>query len=221
MHMKSDFRRGMTAICVTAALLLCCGCSEESSITMPQSQSTASTDGTTTTEATTTTTTSTDDTAATSDTTTTASGGAEDTTTSATETTVTTTTTATSADSADGYLLDELAIGADCTAYVTAHTDYYLQEAASCMGEGTDRVYTYADYILYTFYDGTTDTVLEIDLTGESIKTRLGASIGMTQAEVEALYGTSPNGIYETEDGCLEFTYADNTVILIAVYEPM
>lgn len=220
MHMNNSFRRSMTAMSLAAILLLCCGCGEESSVTMPQTQSTASSDATTTTEATTTTTTNNETTSAPVDGTTTVASDSTDTTTSTTETTTTVTET-TSIDNAREYLFDALTLGADCTAYVTTHTDYYLQEAASCMGEGTDRVYTYTDYILYTFFDGTTDTVLEIDLTREGVKTRLGASIGMTQAEVEAIYGVSANGTYLTEDGYLEFSYADNTVILIAVYNPI
>lgn len=185
---------------------------------LPQTQnSSASTTTTTTTTAESTTSTEATTTQPVS---TTTSSSAADTTTTTTETTVTATETTPQNDTAE-YLFDALSIGGDCTAYVAQHTDYSLQEAPSCMGEGTDRVYTYGDYVLYTFFDGTVDMVQEINLTGESIKTRLGASLGMTQAEVEALYGTSADGTYQTQDGVMEFTYADNTVILIAVFNPL
>lgn len=217
MHSVTNFRRGMITVCCVSALVLCACNDTESSITLPQEQiSDAST------------TTTTSSSLAVNDTTTETTTLFDETTTSASETMVqssdstsTTTTTVTSVDTAtDAYLLDALTIGDDCTAYVKQHTNYTLQEAASCMGEGTDRVYFYADHTLYTFFDGTTDMLVEVDITANTIATRKGATIGMTQSEVEALYGTPVDGTYLTADGTLEFVYTDNTVIRIAVYNP-
>ncbi len=217
MHSVTNFRRGMITVCCASALLLCACDDTESSITLPQGQISGAS-----------TTTTTSSSLAVDDTTTKATTFSTETTTSASETTTgtsesasATTTTTTSADTAtDIYLLDVLTIGDDCTAYVKQHTNYTLQEAASCMGEGTDRVYFYADHTLYTFFDGTTDVLMEVDITANTIATRNGATIGMTQSEVEALYGTPVDGTYLTMDGTLEFVYADNTVIRIAVYNP-
>ncbi len=220
MHSVLNLRRGMiTACCISAALLCACD-NTESSIALPNTQSTASSTTTTTTTSASTegTTTTAAETTTTADGTTTAS---TETTTSSTAASTTTTTAATSANiDTNGYLLDVLTLGDDCTAYITQHTNYTLQEAPSCMGEGTDRAYTYADRILYTFFDGTTDMLVEVNITADTIATRNGAKIGMTQAEVEALHGTSADGRYFTDDGILEFTYADNTVIRISVYNP-
>lgn len=219
MHSVMNFRRGMIAACCISAFLLCACDDTESSIVLPQEQTTStsattttisssvSADGTTTAETTTlpneTTISASESTSLTSD------------------ATSATTTTATSADTdKDGYLLDMLTIGDDCTAYVKQHTDYTLQEAASCLGDGTDRVYYYADRVLYTCFDGTTDILMEIDITADTIATRNGATIGMTQSEVEALHGTPTDGTYLTVDGTLEFIYADNTVVRIAIYNP-
>lgn len=219
MHSVTNFRRGMITACCISALLLCACDDTESSVTLPQEQISGISTTTTTSSpsavdrtTTETTTLSTETTTSASETTTSASASVSATTTT---TTVTVTDTAT-----DIYLLDALTIGDDCTAYVKQHTNYTLQEAASCMGEGTDRVYFYADHTLYTFFDGTTDVLMEVDITANTIATRKGATIGMTQSEVEALYGTPVDGTYLTVDGTLEFVYADNTVIRIAVYNP-
>ncbi len=219
MFTVSDFRRGLIAAGCLCAVLLCACDDTDSSIALPQGQSTSSTTMTTTT-------TSAESTATTTKTTvtqgsdTTTSAEATATTAETTTAVIPTQTVATADVDTNGYLLDVLSLGDDCTAYVTQHTGYTLQEAASCMGEGTDRIYTYADHILYTFFDGTTDMLVELNITADTIATRNGAKVGMTQAEVEALHGTSASGIYQTSDGTLEFIYADNTVIRIAVYNP-
>ncbi len=221
MNMKY-IRRSLTAACCTAALLLCAACSdEESSIALPNTQTTSSS------EADTTTTTAASTTSAEEQTTTTSasSTSAEDTTatsaeTTSSSTTATTTTTTSQIVDTNGYLLDVLTIGGDCTAYVTQHKNYALQEAPSCMGEGTDRVYIYEDFTLYTFFDGTADMVVEINIQTDAIATREGATVFMTRSEVEALHGASADNTYLTQDGTLEFTYADNTVIMIALYNP-
>lgn len=219
----NHIRRSLSAVCCIAALLLCTACAEEeSSVALPGTQSTSSSE-----EATTTTTAATTTTSAEEQTTTTSASSTseEGTTTTTTETTVsstTTTTTTTTGQIVDtnGYLLDVLTIGGDCTAYVTQHKNHALQEAPSCMGEGTDRVYIYEDFTLYTFFDGTTDMVVEINIQTDAIATREGATVFMTRSEVEALHGTSADNTYLTQDGTLEFTYADNTVIMIALYNP-
>lgn len=218
MHSVKNFRRGMIAACCLSAFLLCACDDTESSIALPQGQTSGTSTTTTTSSTASADSTTTAETTALPDETTTS---ASKSTTQTSSTAASTTTTATSANNdKDGYLLDMLTIGDDCTAYVKQHTDYTVQEAASCMGEGLDRVYTYADHVLYTFFDGTTDVLMEVNITANTIATRKGATIGMTQSEVEALHGASAGGTYLTVDGTLEFSYADNVVIRIAIYNP-
>lgn len=216
MHSITNFHRGMIAACCISVFLLCACGDTESSMILPQEQTSSTSAATTTSSSTSVDGTTTETTTLSGETTTSTS---ETTTQTSDSASVTTTSTSVNTNT-DAYLLDALAIGEDCTAYVKQHTDYTLQEAASCMGDGTDRVYFYADHTLYTFFDGTTDMLVEVDLTADTIATRKGATIGMTQSDVEALYGTPVDGTYLTADGTLEFVYADNTVIRIAIYNP-
>ncbi len=212
-----------TAACLAIAMLLFCGCDSQDSVILPQTNSSSSTDsdstGSTTDKAV-----ATDTTALSQETTTSTTTASETSTQSTTATTVTEvsvtsdTTTTVQQQPNHGSLFDTLYLGMDCTAYVAEHPNYSLQEAASCMGSGLDRVYTYPGYQIYSYFNGTTDEIIEIDLIGTEYKTRLGAAIGMSKAEVEALYGPSETYSYQTSDGIVEFLFEGDTVQLIAVY---
>ena len=123
------------------------------------------------------------------------------------------------------HLFDGAAPGKDCTAYVTAHTDYQLDEADSCLGDGKDRTYSYADFTIISYYENGRDIVQEIDISGKSVKTREGISVGMNAAAVQQAYGApgAVGYIYETADGTLEFVIDgdSDTVAAISLYSQM
>lgn len=84
--------------------------------------------------------------------------------------------------------------------------DYY--EHSSCAYVGLDKIYTYDAIEVYTYPDGKTDYILEIDLL-ETGKTTRGIKIGSTLANVEAVYGTA----YTTQG--LNIVYADGQISLV------
>ena len=133
-------------------------------------------------------------------------------TTASAATTVTTPTTIaakTTAAAAKQSLFQELMPGKDCTAYIKSHTDYTKQEDVSCHGEGTDRVYTYADYTVYTFFHDGTDEVWELVVSAPGIALDTGIEVGMTKADVIAKYGISDDDSYKDKNSILTFFYND------------
>ncbi len=219
----------ISAIVCLLAAFGCTACGEsESSILLPeQSSQTDSADRTTTKESETTTETTAETTAesdenSTTENTTAISSKQEESSTSQ-STSVTTTTTATAATVGTGSatydIFELLTVGYDCALYVQQFTDYTLQEAPSCFGNGIDRVYTYADYTLYTYDEGYGNILQEINLTGSGVKTPEGAAVGMRRAQVEAIYGASADDCYATGIGVISFQYTGDVVSLIAVYE--
>ncbi|MBR5405565.1 MAG: hypothetical protein K6E36_08425 [Oscillospiraceae bacterium] len=105
-------------------------------------------------------------------------------------------------------LFDEVCPGKDCTAYVSAHKDYSFQKAASCIGSGEDRVYTYQNFKIISYYENGKDTVQEIELTGTGVSTREGVKVGMTTSDIEKAYGAPAipgEYIYSIADGTVDF----------------
>lgn len=106
-------------------------------------------------------------------------------------------------------LFEELKPTVDCTAYVKSHIGFTLQEDVSCHGEGTDRVYTYPDYTIYTFFHDGIDEVWELAVTAPGIALDTGIEVGMTKADVIAKYGASDSDSYPVNAFILSFIYDD------------
>ncbi|MBR4200694.1 MAG: hypothetical protein IKQ91_05400 [Oscillospiraceae bacterium] len=119
------------------------------------------------------------------------------------------------------YLLDSLKIKQDCTDYVSKHKDYTFEEANSCLGSGKDRVYTYKDFELHTYFNGEKDLVAQIVFTTDKLKTRKDIHLGSTKADVVAAYGEPAEAdfyMYETDDGRVQFFFDGDTVNRIDIY---
>lgn len=231
-----------TAAAAASLLLSCCllaGCGETSDSTAPTAELTTTTTAQTTETAAETaaetaeqTTESASETAAETQTTEAASDAPE--TTSAPEAPAGTTAPASSEAPAvssatqkqeEKSFFDEIRPGLDCTAYVKAHKDYTLTESDSCLGRGKDREYLYKDFVIFSYADETgRDVVQEVDVSGKSIATRKGITVGMKTDDITAAYGAADsNGeyIYHTGDGVLEFIIGgddDKTVLSIFLY---
>lgn len=120
-------------------------------------------------------------------------------------------------------LFDEIRPGMDCTAYITANKGYTLQKDASCMGEGEDRVYTYSDYKIISYFENGKDIIQEIVLTGKGVAARSGLKVGMTTDDIERVFGVPAvpgEYIYPSGNGYIDFLLeADNqTIRLISFY---
>ncbi|MBR6419728.1 MAG: hypothetical protein IKS42_05310 [Oscillospiraceae bacterium] len=118
-------------------------------------------------------------------------------------------------------LFDEIRLGGDCTAYITANTSYSLEKAPSCLGEGEDRTYTYSNMKIVTYFENGKETIHEIDLTGPGVKTRSGIEVGMKASDITAAHGASSfenDYIYPTTDGTIEYRMNGDTIEEIWVY---
>ena len=67
--------------------------------------------------------------------------------------------------------------------------DYTYAEAISCVYEGMDKTFTYENFSLYTYPDGSSDCLMEIYCVGGDVKTAKGITIGSAKADIEAAYG--------------------------------
>lgn len=63
-------------------------------------------------------------------------------------------------------------------------------EEASCAFTGMDKTYYYGGFYLQTYPMNDKDYVYSLWFADDSVTTEEGAYIGMTQAEVEGIYGT-------------------------------
>lgn len=86
-----------------------------------------------------------------------------------------------------------------------------VMEAPSCHFDGSDTIYVYDSFSLYTYLDGEDNILYLIELTGEQAATALGARTGMTHTEIEELYGTD----FEEEGAYLAYPLSDTTVLHI------
>lgn len=86
-----------------------------------------------------------------------------------------------------------------------------VMEAPSCHFDGSDTIYVYDGFSLYTYLNGEDDILYLIELTGEQAATALGARTGMTRTEIEALYGmgVEGGGVY------LAYPLSDTTVLQV------
>ena len=67
--------------------------------------------------------------------------------------------------------------------------EYTYSEAISCVYEGMDKTFTYEDFSLYTYPDGSGDCLMEIYCVDGDVTTSKGITLGSTKADVEAAYG--------------------------------
>lgn len=86
-----------------------------------------------------------------------------------------------------------------------------VMEAPSCHFDGSDTIYVYDSFSLYTYLNGEDNILYLIELTGEQAATALGARMGMTRAEIEALYGKGVEG----GGAYLAYPLSDTTVLHI------
>ena len=86
-----------------------------------------------------------------------------------------------------------------------------VMEAPSCHFDGSDKIYVYDGFSLYTYLNGADNILYLIELTGEQAATALGARTGMTRTEIEALYGIGVEG----GGAYLAYSLSDTTVLHI------
>lgn len=98
--------------------------------------------------------------------------------------------------------------------------DYF--ESASCAYDGTDKIYTYNNYVV-TFYEGDGyDGISLITLTSDLVSTTEGICIGSSYDDVIAAYGeaTSDTGTlvsYEDDGTEIRFVISEDSVISIEI----
>lgn len=95
---------------------------------------------------------------------------------------------------------------------------YY--EVKSCAFEGMDKIYTYTSFEVSTYPNGTEDLVSYIYFKDDTVTTQEGAYIGMSKADVIALYGgdyTESAGMHVYERGGMElrFIFENDSVVSI------
>lgn len=66
--------------------------------------------------------------------------------------------------------------------------DYDYAEAISCVYEGMDKTFDYADVTLYTYPDGETDRLMELYCTGD-VQTAKGLGLGASKDDIVKCYG--------------------------------
>lgn len=98
---------------------------------------------------------------------------------------------------------------------------YDYSESISCEYNGLDKVYDFSDsgFVIYTYPENDKDYVLEIAVTSKDITQKDGKlKIGMSKADIEALYGTDYENegelmVYSLNDGLtLNFLVIDNVL---------
>lgn len=99
-----------------------------------------------------------------------------------------------------------------------------VKSEMSCHGEGEDRTYTYADFILKTYPKDGEDHVLEILISKAGVPTSKGIEVGSSLDDVTAAYGSDCKTIgtryvYDAGEGkTLRFNIKDNKVVEIDYY---
>ena len=120
----------------------------------------------------------------------------------------------------------QLALGAEFTAAIEETLGELVNEvqAPSCHYDGTDNIYYYDGFTVYTYMEGDKSIVYSVELESASISTPEGAKTGMSLEEVQRLYGEdfeeTVTGIsYTIGEGMkLNFRASDGAVTLIEYY---
>ena len=99
--------------------------------------------------------------------------------------------------------------------------DYTLSEAASCAGQGMDRMYTYPSVRLYVFapVDGVA-VISSVSYIDDGVKTAEGLGIGCSSAQVLTALGEADEAsearlIYRGNGGVLAFGLRDGVVVSV------
>ncbi len=120
----------------------------------------------------------------------------------------------------------ELALGAEFTdekAEALGEPQEVVQ-APSCHYDGSDSIYTYQGFALYTYMQGDKSILYSVEVTDADLATPEGAKTDMTRAEIQRIYGDAyeevPAGIaYSIGDGMtLTFRLTEDKVTLIEYY---
>ncbi len=110
--------------------------------------------------------------------------------------------------------------------------DYTLSSAPSCVYDGEDKTFDYGNIIIYTYPNGDTDIIWEIDIFGAEYSTAKGIKVGDTLADINAAYGDSGfeagnTYIYnisedknDIESPQLCFDFNDDQISCIIYYSP-
>ena len=93
----------------------------------------------------------------------------------------------------------------------TLGTPADVMNAPSCHFDGSDTIYVYDGFSLYTYLNGVDNILYLIELSGEQAATALGARTGMTHTEIEVLYGIGVEG----GGAYLTYPLSDTTVLQI------
>ena len=105
---------------------------------------------------------------------------------------------------------------------------YEYSEAISCVYEGMDKTFTYENFSLYTYPNGSSDCLMEIYCVDGDVKTAKGITFGSTKSEIEAAYGKGteagstltyelPAKSEENVPASLYFVLRDDAVTAIAM----
>lgn len=95
----------------------------------------------------------------------------------------------------DGYVFTyngmDIAMHAEATDIIAAlgEPKTYTEEA-SCAFTGLDKTYFYGSFYVQTYPVGDKDYIFSVWFADDSVSTQEGVYVGMTQADVEAKYGT-------------------------------
>ena len=96
-------------------------------------------------------------------------------------------------------------------------------EAESCAFKGLDKIYTYSHYEVDTYPEGDKDMISTIILKDDLISTPEGLALGMTQADMETVYGTEyemkGNMFVYTKDGMHLSVLVENGLITSIEYD--
>lgn len=120
----------------------------------------------------------------------------------------------------------ELALNAEFTAEkaeALGQTDQVI-EAPSCHYDGSDSIYYYPGFTVYTYKQGEKSILYSVEATDGALSTPEGAKVGMTLEEIRGIYGeageeTAAGISYAIGEGMrLNFRLADGTVSLIEYY---
>ena len=99
-----------------------------------------------------------------------------------------------------------------------------VKSELSCHGEGEDKTFTYADFLMKSYPKDGKDHVLQVLITKEGVPTTKGIVIGSSLDDVTAAYGPATKTIgtrtvYDAGNGkALRFNINDNQVVQIEYY---
>ncbi len=89
-----------------------------------------------------------------------------------------------------------------------------VEEAPSCLRNGNDvKIYYYSGITVFTYIEDGREVIYEIEITSPSFSTTKGVTVGMTVAQVEALYGKN----YSMGGGVMSYYDSASTYLYFIV----